>query len=88
LAAYRLGLKIGESPAAADPMRLDWQRDLAVSCHKIGMLEAQLGRQAEARDALEQGKAIIARLAEVARYQAQWQADLARFNAALKGLER
>jgi tetratricopeptide (TPR) repeat protein len=85
VAAYRLGLTIAEALAADDP-RLDWQRDLAVTCHKLGLLEAQLGREAEAREALEQGRAIVARLAEVARYQAQWRADLARFNAAIKGL--
>ena len=77
----------GEGASGAGPPRLDWQRDLAVSCHKVGLLEAQLGHHAEAREALEQGRAIIARLAEAARYQAQWQADLARFNAALKVLE-
>jgi hypothetical protein len=65
---------------------MEWQRDLAVSCHKIGLLEAECGREAEAREVLEQGKAIIARLAEIARYQAQWRADLSRFDAALRGL--
>jgi hypothetical protein len=86
VAAYRLGLGIAEALAAGEPARLDWQRDLAASCHKIGLLEAQLGHDAEARETLEQGRAIVARLAEVARYQAQWRADLAMFNAALKGL--
>ena len=71
---------------ARDPLRLDWQRDLAVTCHKIGLLEARCGHEAEAREALEQGRAIVARLAHIARYQAQWQADLAKFNAALRTL--
>ncbi len=86
LAGYRRALSIAEALVARDPTRIEWQRDLAVTCHKIGMLEAQCGREAEAREALEQGKAIIARLAEIARYQAQWHADLSKFDAALRGL--
>jgi tetratricopeptide (TPR) repeat protein len=86
LAAYRRALDIAEALVARDPARIEWQRDLAVTCHKIGTLEAECGREAEARDALERGKAIIARLAEIARYQAQWRADLSKFDAALRGL--
>jgi hypothetical protein len=86
LAAYRRALGIAQDLAVRDPTRIEWQRDLAVTCHKVGMLEAQCGREADAREALEQGRAIIARLAEIARYQAQWRADLSKFDAALRGL--
>jgi len=72
--------------AERDPLRLEWQRDLAATCHKIGLLEAQCGRDAEAREALEQGRTIVARLARIARYQAQWRADLSKFDAALRTL--
>jgi tetratricopeptide (TPR) repeat protein len=86
LSSYRRALDIAEDLVARDPARLDWQRELAVSCHKVGLLEAQCGREAEAREALEQGKAIVARLAHIARFQAQWRADLSRFDAALRTL--
>ena len=44
---------------------------------------AQLG---EARDLLEKGRAIIARLERIASYQAQWRSDLSRFDEALRTL--
>lgn len=84
LAAYRRGLEIAEAVAAAGPTA--WQRDLAVSYHKIGTLEAQCGRDVEARELLEKGRAIIARLARIADYRAQWHADLSKFDAALRNL--
>jgi tetratricopeptide (TPR) repeat protein len=86
LASYRAGLEIAEAVVAREPLRLDWQRDLAVTCHKVGLLEAQCGREAEAREALERGRAVVARLAHIARYQAQWRADLSKFDAALRTL--
>jgi len=86
LSSYRRALGIAEAAVGCDPLRLDWQRDLAVTCHKVGLLEAQCGREAEAREALEQGRAIVARLAHIARYQAQWRADLSKFDAALRTL--
>jgi tetratricopeptide (TPR) repeat protein len=86
LACYRQSLEIAEALVARDPTRLDWQRDLAVTCHKIGQLEAQCGREAEAREALERGRTVIARLAHIARFQAQWRADLSKFDAALRAL--
>jgi tetratricopeptide (TPR) repeat protein len=86
LAAYRRALGIAEALVARDPARVEWQRDLAVTCHKIGQLEAQCGREAEAREALERGRTVIARLAHIARFQAQWRADLSKFDAALRAL--
>jgi tetratricopeptide (TPR) repeat protein len=86
LSSWRRALDIAEVVAARDPLRLDWQRDLAVTCHKIGQLEAQYGGEAEAREALERGRAIVARLARIAHYQAQWRADLSKFDTALRSL--
>ena len=41
----------------------------------------------EARELLEKGRAIIARLAGIAAYQAQWRSDLSRFDEVLKSLD-
>ena len=54
--------------------------------HKLGTLEAIEGNPAEAREYLERGRAIIARLNGIAAQQAQWRADLARFDQALSSL--
>jgi tetratricopeptide (TPR) repeat protein len=86
LAAWRRGLEIAEAAAEAHPERTGWQRDLAASCHKVGTLEAQNGHADAAREHLERGRAIIARLARIADYQTQWRADLSRFDAALRNL--
>ena len=40
LGSYRRGLEIAEALAERDPAHAGWQRDLAVSYHKIGSLEA------------------------------------------------
>jgi hypothetical protein len=86
LAAWRRGLEIAEAAAEAEPERTGWQRDLAASCHKIGTLEAGMGHADAAREHLEQGRAIIARLARIADHRMQWHADLSRFDAALRNL--
>jgi tetratricopeptide (TPR) repeat protein len=86
LASYRRGLDLAEALCARDPAHIGWQRDLAVSYHKIGSLEAGLGNAAEARELLQKGRAIIARLDRIAAHQAQWRADLSKFDAALRGL--
>ena len=41
----------------------------------------------EARELLEKGRAIIARLARIAAHQAQWRSDLSRFDEVLKSLD-
>ena len=86
LESYRRALGIAEALAVRDPLRVDWQRDVAATCHKIGLLEAKCSREPEAREALEQGRAIVARPAHIARFRAQWQADLSKFDAALRTL--
>ena len=86
LAAYRRGLEIAEATADAEPARTGWQRDLAVSYHKVGSLETLGGNDSEARDLLERGRAIIARLDRIAAHQAQWRSDLAKFDQALGSL--
>jgi tetratricopeptide (TPR) repeat protein len=85
LASYRSGMAIAEELVRRDPAHFGWQRDLAVSYHKIGSLEA-LDDPAEARELLQKGRAIIARLAAIAAHQAQWRSDLAKFDDVLRTL--
>ena len=86
LAKHREGLAIAEALAARDVAHTSWQRDLAVSYHKIGSLEIGRGNPEKAREMLHKGRAIIARLDRIAAHQAQWRADLSKFDATLRGL--
>jgi tetratricopeptide (TPR) repeat protein len=85
LASYRRSTEIAEALVKRDPAHPGWQRDLAVSYHKLGSLQA-LEDPAEAREALEKGRAIIARLAAIAAHQAQWRSDLSKFDDVLRTL--
>jgi tetratricopeptide (TPR) repeat protein len=82
---YRQGMAITEALVRRDPMHAGWQRDLAASCHRIGSLEA-LENPIAARELLQKGRAIIARLDAIAAHQAQWRSDLSRFDDALRTL--
>jgi tetratricopeptide (TPR) repeat protein len=86
LQSYRRGMAIAEALVRRDPSHAGWQRDLAVSYHKIGSLEA-IANPGEARELLEKGRAIIARLAGIAAHQAQWHSDLGKFDEVLRTLE-
>src|SRR5262249_39532035 len=86
LESYRQGLEIAEALAKRDPAHPGWQRDLAVSYHKIGSLEA-IRNPGEAREFLERGRAIIDRLAQIASHKAQWCSDLSRFDEVLRTLD-
>jgi tetratricopeptide (TPR) repeat protein len=86
LKSYRRALAIAEALVASDPSNIGWRRDLAVSYHKVGTLEAAHHNPAEARDLLEKGRSIIARLERIASYHRQWRADLAKFDRALQAL--
>jgi tetratricopeptide (TPR) repeat protein len=83
---YRSGMEIAEILAQRDRGHAGWQRDLAVSCHKIGTLEA-LRSPGVARELLEKGRAIIARLDGIAAHQAQWRSDLSKFDEVLRTLK-
>jgi tetratricopeptide (TPR) repeat protein len=85
LESYRRSTTIAEALVRRDPAHPGWQRDLAVSYHKLGSLQA-LEDPAEAREALEKGRAIIARLAAIAAHQAQWRSDLSKFDDVLRSL--
>ncbi len=87
LASYRKGLAIAERLLEGIGIGdASAHRDLAVSYHKIGSLEAMRGNGAEARDLLEKGRNIIATLDRIAAHRAQWRSDLSKFDAALKTL--
>jgi len=83
---YRKSLEVAAALAARDPADPGRQRDLAVSYHKLGAI-LTLDDPAEARELLEQGRAIIDRLARIAALQAQWRADLSRFDETLRSLD-
>lgn len=85
-ASYRKSTEIAEALVRRDPAHPGWQRDLAVSYHKLGSLQA-LEDPAEAREILEKGRAIIARLAAIAAHQAQWRSDLSKFDDVLRTLK-
>lgn len=87
LSSYRRSAEITEALVRRNPAQAGWQRDLAVSYHKLGSLQA-LEDPAEAREALEKGRAIIARLAAIAAHQAQWRSDLSKFDDVLRTLNR
>jgi tetratricopeptide (TPR) repeat protein len=85
LQSYRRSMEIAEALARRDPAHAGWQRDLAISYHKIGSIEA-IQSPGEARELLEKGRAIIARLAGIAAHQAQWRSDLTKFDEVLRTL--
>ncbi len=87
LASYRRSMEIAEELVRRDPAHPGWQRDLAVSYHKLGSLQA-IDDPAEAREILEKGRAVIARLVAIAAHQAQWRSDLAKFDDVLRTLNR
>jgi hypothetical protein len=80
-------MEIAEELVRRDPAHAGWQRDLAVSYHKLGSLRA-IDDPAEAREILEKGRAVIARLVAIAAHQAQWRSDLAKFDDVLRTLNR
>ena len=61
LTAYRTDLRIAEGLAAHDPANTEWQRDLAVSCAKLGNVDS--GQTVdERRRHLTRGRGILASL--------------------------
>lgn len=87
LKTYRKGLDIAEKVMSSSGIsEATQQRDLAVSYHKIGSLEALRGNEADARDLLEKGRAIIAQLDRIAAHSKQWRSDLSKFDQTLKTL--
>jgi hypothetical protein len=91
-AAYQLRCSclsaIAERLAARDAGNADWQRDLAVSFAKLFFVHRQSGDEARARDYLQQGHAIMARLIKLSPENVQWQKDLALFEGQIAELAK
>jgi hypothetical protein len=64
LTNYQASLAIRERLAQADPGNAGWQRDLAVSFGRVGMVESRQGTREDALKAFRSGPDIIARLAK------------------------
>ncbi|HWX27627.1 MAG TPA: hypothetical protein VNZ53_09350, partial [Steroidobacteraceae bacterium] len=58
-----------------------WQRDLALSYGRVGMVEAQQGGRDQARGTIQQGQEIIARLTRQSPSNVTLLNDLAWFDA-------
>jgi len=62
LTSYQASLAIRERLAKADPGNAGWQRDVALSCGRVGVIELQQGVREDALKAFRQGRDIIAQL--------------------------
>ena len=80
LKSYRDGLVVADRLAKANPGNADWQRDLAISQGRVGVLLAKQGDAAHALDMLQQGRAVVARLVQQLPTNAQLSKDLAAFD--------
>jgi hypothetical protein len=74
--------------AKADPRNAGWQRDLALSYGRVGMVEVRRGARDNALKALREGRGIIARLKAQALGDAALPKDLALFDDQIAALER
>ena len=86
LQSYRRGMAIAEALARRDPgpCRLAARPGRQLPQDRLAR---GLGNPGEARELLEKGRAIIARLAGIAAHQAQWRSDLSKFDEVLRTLE-
>ena len=83
LTSYQASLAIGDRLATADPRNAEWQRDLALSYGRVGVVEAQKGAPDQARGMLQQGREIIARLTRQSPSNVTLSNDLAWFDAVI-----
>jgi predicted Zn-dependent protease len=81
LKSHSDSLAIAERLAQSDPGNADWQHDLSLCYAKLADAYRKSNETAKARDALATGRAIIGKLVEQHRDQAQWKQDLAWFDA-------
>jgi hypothetical protein len=59
LESYKASLAIRERLAEADPTNAGWQRDLAISYGRVGMMDAVSGQSHAALDNFRKGRDII-----------------------------
>ncbi len=87
LDSYRHSLAIRERLIALDANNLAWAHDLAVSYGMVGVVLGKQGKAQEALDALNAGRAIVARLKEQFPDNASLAQDLAWFDAEIAKLK-
>ena len=80
LRSYQASLAIRDRLAKADPGNAGWQRDLALSYGRVGMVKAQQDAREDARSAFRQGWDIIAELLRRSPDNATLPKDLAWFD--------
>jgi hypothetical protein len=85
---YRIALALAERLANADPANFAWQRELALSHGRIGMVLARQGSQRDAVAVLKQGHAILLRLRQQAPGDAALPTDLAWFEERMAELKK
>ena len=86
LKRYRANLAAKESLAASNPHSVTARKDLAVSYWKLGILLADMRDGRQAREALIQGRAIIAEIALQHPDWAEGKRDLEKFEAQIASL--
>src|ERR1700736_4303706 len=86
LKSYRARQVIILRLANSDPGNAEWQRDLAVSFGKLGLVHKQSGDKAKALDALRQGQTIMAHMTKLSPDNATWKQDLAWFDGLIAEL--
>ena len=85
---YRISLALAERLANADPANSAWQRELALSHGRIGMVLARQGSQRDAVMVLKQGHAILLRLRQQAPGDAAVPTDVAWFEERMAELKK
>jgi len=85
LSAYRACLSIFERLAASDGSNAGWQRDVAVTCLRIGAISEQMRDAADAGGWYAKAEPIIRRLTALDPTNAQWRSDQAYVEARLAG---
>ncbi len=85
LATCQAALAIFERLAQKDPANADWQADFALAYGKLAIVYEKMGDNANARQALSKGRAILASLVANSPSQ-QWKEDLAWFDQQIAAL--
>ena len=87
LTSYQASHDIFERLAAADPGNAGWQRDLALSYGRVGMVKGQQDARDDARGAFRQGRDIVALLSRESPDNATLPNDLAWFDTVIAKLD-
>jgi hypothetical protein len=88
IAAYREAAAIAERLSKADAGNAGWQRDLAASLQRVGLIAAQQGNHETAPNAYRHGVEIMQRLIALAPDHVAFRGDLAWFEENMAALEK